>query len=74
VQNPQSLNPVTAVKRPKLARPKKAVPSPEQVKAVVELARETPVEIAVIIAATTGGRLSEIAGLQWSDIDLTSGA
>jgi integrase len=64
--------PVTAIKRPRMARPDKAVPSPEQIKTLIELSRATEMEIPIIIGATTGLRRSETSGLLWPDIDLVN--
>lgn len=65
-------NPVTAISRPKLQRPQKAVPKPEQMKALIELARGTEMEIPVLLGATTAARRSEVCALRWPDIDFTS--
>jgi integrase len=66
-------NPVSAVARPPRERREKAVPKPEQVKAVIELSRGTEMEIPVLLGATTGARRSEVSGLQWPDTDLKTG-
>jgi integrase len=63
-------NPVTAIKRPRMARPDKAVPSPEQIKMLMELSQGTEMEIPILLGATTALRRSEVSGLLWSDIDL----
>jgi integrase len=65
-------NPVTAIKRPKQSRPKKAVPRPEQVKAVVELSKGTERESPISLGATTGGRRSEVGAVRWDDVDLAA--
>ncbi|CAN5176471.1 site-specific integrase [soil metagenome] len=64
------VNPVSAIRRPKTARSAKAIPTPLQVKAVIEESRGTDVEIPLLLAATTGMRRSEVLGLQWADLDL----
>ena len=66
-------NPVSAVKRPKVERAKKVVPRPEQVRAVVDEAKGTNMEIPILLGATTGARRSEVCGLRWSEIDLQTG-
>jgi integrase len=66
-------NPVSAVKRPKVERAKKVVPTPEQIKAVVEASKGTSMEIPILLGATTGARRSEVSGLRWSEIDLQTG-
>jgi integrase len=66
-------NPVAAVKRPRVDRAKKVVPTPEQVKAVVEASKGTGMEIPILLGATTGARRSEVCGVRWSDIDLQTG-
>ncbi len=66
------VNAVTAINRPKTQRSAKAIPTPAQVKAVIEESRGTDVELPLLLAATTGMRRSEVCGLQWGDIDLKS--
>lgn len=66
-------DPVAAVKRPKVDRAKKVVPTPEQVRAVVEAARGTSMEIPILLGATTGARRSEVCGLCWSEVDFQTG-
>jgi integrase len=66
-------NPVSAIGRPARKRAHKAVPQPEQVKAVIQLSRGTGMEMPLLLGATTGARRSEVAGLLWSDIDLKTG-
>jgi len=63
-------NPVAAIKRPKTQRTNKAIPTPAQVRAVLEESRGTEMEIPILLAATTGMRRSEVLGLQWADLDL----
>ena len=65
-------NAVSAIKRPKAARPSKVIPTPLQVKAVIEESRGTDMEIPLLLAATTGMRRSEVCGLRWADIDFKS--
>lgn len=65
-------NPVAAIRRPKTQRSAKAIPTPAQVKAVVEESRGTEMEIPLLLAATTGMRRSEVLGLQWTDLDIKS--
>jgi integrase len=67
-------NPVAAVKPPKAERPKLAVPTAEQIAALIEAARAEPVwEIPLLLASTTGARRSEVLAVSWPDVDLKAG-
>lgn len=67
-------NPVAAVKPPKAERPKLAVPTAEQIAALIESARAEPVwEIPLLLASTTGARRSEVLAVSWPDVDLKAG-
>jgi integrase len=60
---------------PRRLQPKE-IPSPEAVKRLISTAEERgqPVLAAIVaVAATTGLRRGELAGLRWSDIDLEAG-
>lgn len=49
------------------------VPSPPDIRALLDAARDTDIEVPVTLAALCGMRLSEISALRWSDIDLDEG-
>ncbi|MDQ3532036.1 MAG: site-specific integrase [Actinomycetota bacterium] len=67
-------NPVTAVKRPRTATTtEKHIPSPEEVKAILDAARDTEWEMPLLVAAATGARRSEVLAVRWSDLSLDSG-
>jgi integrase len=65
-------NPVIAIKCPKVSRTNNSVPTPAQVKTMIELSKGTEMEIAIMLGATTGARRSEVSEVLWSDIDLAN--
>lgn len=67
-------NPVSAISRPRDIRSQKGtVPSPAQVRAIVDASEGTVWGIPILLAATTGARRSEISGLCWDDLDWSTG-
>jgi integrase len=64
-------NPAMAVQPPRISRADVVVPDGEAVNRIIEAAKGTPMELPVLIAASTGMRRGEVAGLRWSDIDET---
>ena len=68
-----AVNPVTAVKRPRIRRAELHWPTPEQLAVLIEASRNTLWEIPVLLAAVTGARRSEVLGISWEDIDLIAG-
>ena len=62
-------NPATAVQPPRITRAAVEVPDGEAVGRLIEASKGTMMELPVLIAATTGMRRGEVAGLRWSDID-----
>jgi integrase len=68
-------NPAKEAVRPKLVRRKPHSPAKEDVAALIaHLAKADPeVADAALILATTGMRMGELLGLQWSDIELEAG-
>ena len=60
-----------AVTRPRAPRPTMQVLSPEEVKALLEAAREDRFQALYVLAVATGLREGELLGLQWDDIDLS---
>jgi integrase len=63
-----ALNPVTATTRPSPGRSHKKVPTGEQVRVFLESLAGSPWQMALVVAAPTGCRRSEVLGLQWSDV------
>ncbi|MGH2653339.1 MAG: tyrosine-type recombinase/integrase [Actinomycetota bacterium] len=68
-----TVNPVTAVKRPRVKRAELHWPTPTQLVALVEASRGTVWEVPILLAAVTGARRSEILGISWEDVDLRVG-
>ncbi|MGB9866578.1 MAG: tyrosine-type recombinase/integrase [Bacillota bacterium] len=66
-------NPADAVEPPRPARPEIHVLKPEQVPALLDAARGSPIEALVIVALSTGLRRGELLALRWEDVDLKAG-
>ena len=66
-----SRNPCQYVNRPSKTRFQPYVYGTEELNTLLETCKGTKAYIPVLLAITTGMRRSEIAGLQWSDIDFT---
>jgi integrase len=66
-------NPVASVKRPKTPREEVHWPEPAQVAALLKASRGSIWEPAILLAATTGARRSEVLGIFWEDVDLREG-
>lgn len=69
-------NPVSPVKTPKLRKQEpNALDAPMRARllAYLDIAAETPVNLAVSMALQTGMREAELCGLRWKDVDLKSG-
>lgn len=66
-------NPAAAVRPPRVSRPYLHVPDPEAVATIIATAKDTPGYLPIVIAATTGMRRGEVAGLRWRDVDLERG-
>jgi len=66
-------NPVAATRPPKTARPDLAVPTAEQLAALITEARGTVWEIPMLLSATTGMRRSEVLAVRWAGVDLAAG-
>lgn len=64
-----TLNPMTAVKKPKLIKEEMRVYDSEQLKQFLQLLEGRAIYYPVLIAASTGLRIGEIAALRWSDIE-----
>lgn len=54
---------------PQKVKPKISIPTEEEVKALLEASRDTPMELPIILAAICGMRRSEIAGLTRECLD-----
>jgi integrase len=63
-------NPCDAVEPPRVQDEELHSFTEEQVAALLEEVRDTPLSIAVVLAVATGCRRGELCGLLWSDIDL----
>ncbi len=59
-----------AVTRPRAPRPTMQVLIPEQVNALLEVARADRFHALYVLAVATGLRQGELLGLQWDDVDL----
>ena len=64
-------NPAAAVQPPRPTRPEITVPNREQLAKIIAASKGTPMELPVLIAASTGMRRGEVAGLRWADIEET---
>lgn len=70
-------NPVAPVRAPKLKKREPNALDPEQrgrLLAYLEVAGNTPTNIAIRMALLTGMREGELCGLRWRDVDLKGGA
>jgi integrase len=67
-------NPVAATRTPARQKPKLLIPESDEVRAVVEAARDTPYAVPILLAAVTGARRSELIAMAWPSIDLGAGA
>jgi integrase len=63
-------NPSAAVQPPRPSRPELSVPTPPQLRALIDAARDTVWESAMLLACSTGARRGEVLAVRWSDIDL----
>jgi integrase len=68
-----AVNPVVAVKRPRIRRRELHWPTPVELSALLEVARGTLWEIAMLLSVATGARRSEVLGLSWEDVDFNAG-
>lgn len=69
-------SPIEAVKTPKLKKEEPNALDPAQrakLMAYLDIAGETPVNIAIRLALHTGMREQELCGLRWKDVDLKAG-
>lgn len=66
-------NPASKVKRPGVARTEAKYLSATDVARLLEAGAGLRYHVALVLMATTGLRRGEVAGLQWSDIDLGKG-
>lgn len=67
------VNPVAAVKRPRIRRREVHWPTPVALCALLELSKRTLWEIPMLLAVATGARRSEVLGLSWEDVDFSAG-
>src|SRR5829696_2664493 len=66
-------NATEAVKPPQVRREEMQPLSPEQVKVLLEAARDERLEALYVLAVTAGLRQGELLGLKWEDVDLEAG-
>ena len=66
-------NPVAKVKRPGVARTEARYLPATDVVRLLDAARDLRYYVAVVLMGATGLRRGEVAGLQWSDLDLPKG-
>jgi integrase len=63
-------NPADAVEPPRPARKEMAALDEKQTASLLQLARDTPLSIPILLAVTTGLRRGELLALRWEDLDL----
>jgi integrase len=68
------VNPVSATSTPTPSKPKLTIPEPGEVRRLIEAAIGTDLEVAVLLAAVTGARRSEVLAVRWSAIDFDVGS
>lgn len=68
-----SVNPVSAVTPPRRNKKECRVLDNKSILQVLEVVKGTYLEMPVYLGLSTGGRLGEILGLQWADVDLKKG-
>lgn len=66
-------NPADAVEPPRPAAKELRVLTAEQVDRLLEVAKGTPLSMAILLAVATGMRRGEILALRWQDVDLEAG-
>src|SRR6266542_10259 len=68
-----TVNPVSAVKRPRVQRRELRWPTFAQLGALLRACRGTLLEIQILLATVTGARRAEVLGISWEDVDLKTG-
>lgn len=66
-------NPASKVDPPKKRKVQYNTWDSKTIAKALELAKGTPLYIPIVLATTTGARVGEICGLQWSNVDLEKG-
>jgi integrase len=69
------INVATMSSPPSVHQKRIAPPSPEEVRAIVELAerRDSGLAVLIMLAALTGARRGELCALKWADVDFDAG-
>ena len=62
-------NPAAGVSPPAVRRPELMIPTPEQMRNLVDAAADTDHALPILLAATTGMRRGEIVSLRWDAVD-----
>jgi integrase len=68
-----ALNPASAVRPPRPARPALEVPSWATVTQLLEAAQGTPLHVPLVLLATSGARRGEVLALRWREVELDAG-
>jgi integrase len=66
-------NPAAGVSPPSPGRPELRIPTPDEMRTLVDAAAGTMWGIPVLLAASTGARRGEIVALRWPDVDVDAG-
>lgn len=66
-------NPLDRIEKPRVCAVEAPVLTPEQVRVLLEAARDHRFEALFVLAVTTGARQGELFGLEWRDVDLEAG-
>jgi len=64
-------NPVAAIKKPKAPKRQMLFLTQEQVKVLLEVAKDQPCYALIVLAVATGCRQGELLALTWEDVDLS---
>jgi integrase len=68
-----SVSPASGVSPPRVERAELRIPTAAEMRVLLDAAAQTPYELPVLLAATSGMRRGELLELRWSDVDLDAG-